>query len=321
MTGRLELLLVDGGQAIPLGESPLHVGRGPANQVVLGDDTVSWNHAEVWLEGGRAWVRDLGSRNGTFRNGEALTAPEPVQPGDTLRFGKRVQACVRLPLGFDAPEPYRVLQLEELATGHQFMLRSSRFHVGSGSDAHLKIDGAPARAATLMLNGDEVWVGTADEEFQVQVGEEFSIAGRRMRIVEARVDHVPTVDLGAARYPYVARAVANGPLGPEVWLEEPQGGARHHADGNRAILLVILARALARDREAHALEEDEGWVSDEDLRTGIWGRGGGSKSALNVLVHRTRKQLETDGFDPWFLEKTRRGLRARLREVKVESVR
>ncbi len=310
----LELATVEGGQALPLGETPLHVGRGPANHLVLSDDTVSWNHAQVWMEGGRAWVRDLGSRNGTFRNGEVLAAASPLKPGDRIRFGKHVEVVLRAPLGF-TDEPVGIRMLEVLATGHRFMLRSNRFHIGSGPDAHLRIDGADKRAATLMVHEDEVWVGTDDEEFQVGVGEEFSVAGRAMRIVEARLEHVPTVEHGEVEYPYTCRVVANGPRGPEAWLECPSQGLKHHATGNRAILLLLLARALDKDRHDGSSEDEEGWLADAEVRTGIWGRGGGTRSSLNVLVHRLRKQLESDGFDPWFIEKKRRGIRARLLDV------
>ena len=61
-----EITLVSTGTSVPLGEEPLHVGRGPSNHVVLADDTVSWNHAQLWVEAGRAWVRK--------RRGEAVGA-------------------------------------------------------------------------------------------------------------------------------------------------------------------------------------------------------------------------------------------------------
>ncbi|MCB9675913.1 MAG: FHA domain-containing protein [Alphaproteobacteria bacterium] len=313
-----ELALSEGGQAVPLGDAPLHVGRGPANHLVLQDDTVSWNHAQVWMEAGRAWVRDLGSRNGTFRNGEPCAAATPLEPGDRLRFGKRVEVVLRAPLGFEPVVSFKVRQLQEVATGHVFMLRSNRFHIGSGADAHLRIQGAPARAATLMIHDDEIWVGTDDEEFQVEIGETFDVAGRSMRIVEARLEHVPTVEHGEVEYGYTCRCVANGPLGPEAWLEAPSQGLKHHVTGNGAILLLLLARTLERDRAERLDDDEQGWMSDADVRTGIWGRGGGTKSALNVLVHRLRKQLETDGFDPWFIEKKRRGIRARLTSVDLQ---
>lgn len=313
---RVELVLLSTGQAVPLTEAPLQVGRGPANHIVMADDTVSWNHAQVWVEGGRVWIRDLGSRNGTFLNDKPVHGASPVAPGEELRFGLKQRASLRVPFGATFEPTTRVLQLQEVSTGMQFMLRGNRFHIGSGADAHLRIDGAPARAATLLIHEDEIWVGMADEEFQVAVGETFLVAGRSMQIVEASVDHVPTVEQSLVKYPYTARVHANGPRGPEAWVTAPDG-ARHHCDGNRAILLLLMARQLHRDREAGVDEDDEGWIADDVIRTGIWGRGKGTKSGLNVLVHRTRKQLEADGFDPWFIEKKRRGIRARLQRVEL----
>ncbi len=313
----MELVLASSGQAVPLTEAPLQLGRGPANHVVISDDTVSWNHAQLWVEGGRVWVRDLGSRNGTFLNDRRTRGATPVSEGDELRFGLNQRATLRFPFGEDLHgTTSRVLKLEELATGLRFMLQSNRFHIGSGPDAHLRIEGAPPRAATLMIHDDEIWVGTADEEFQVQVGQTFRVAGRSMRVVEAQVEHVPTVEQSQVRYPYSARVITNGPRGPEVVVTGPDG-LKHRAEGNRAILLLLLARALHKDRKEGKDEDEEGWVSDDQVRTGIWGRGKGTKSGLNVLVHRTRKQLEADGFDPWFIEKKRRGIRARLQDVEL----
>lgn len=316
---RIELVLLSSNQAVPLSEAPLQLGRGPSNHVVIADDTVSWNHAQLWVEAGRVWVRDLGSRNGTYVNGTRVRGATPVEAADQLQFGLNQKASLRVPFGDLESDSIRVLKLEEVATGVQFMLQGNRFHIGSGPDAHLRIEGAPARAATLLLHeDDELWVGTADEEFQVEVDQVFTVAGRSMRIVRAAVDHVPTVEQGLVRYPYDARVIANGPRGPEVHVSGP-AGLKHQCEGNRAILLLLLARAVVRDREADVDEDEEGWVSDEDVRTGIWGRGKGTKSGLNVLVHRTRKQLESDGFDPWFIEKKRRGIRARLRKVDEEA--
>jgi protease PrsW len=52
----------------------------------LDERLVSRRHAEVRAEGGRLFVRDLGSRNGTFVNGRRVSTAE-LRPGDTLRLG------------------------------------------------------------------------------------------------------------------------------------------------------------------------------------------------------------------------------------------
>jgi pSer/pThr/pTyr-binding forkhead associated (FHA) protein len=60
---------------------------------------VSRCHAVVWVEpGGRAWIRDEGSCNGTSRNGIELFPgrEESLQDGDTLWFGPNLSITVRI---------------------------------------------------------------------------------------------------------------------------------------------------------------------------------------------------------------------------------
>jgi ABC transport system ATP-binding/permease protein len=55
---------------------------------VLDDPYVSGHHIEAWVRGGALYVRDLGSRNGTFLNGEPFA--EGVVPSNaTLRLGRQ----------------------------------------------------------------------------------------------------------------------------------------------------------------------------------------------------------------------------------------
>jgi diguanylate cyclase (GGDEF)-like protein len=63
------------------------VGRSPDAQIRLGSDGVSRAHAEILLDGGRVRVRDLGSTNGTFLNGERAEARE-LRDGDKLSIGE-----------------------------------------------------------------------------------------------------------------------------------------------------------------------------------------------------------------------------------------
>ncbi len=64
---------------------------------LAGDSYVSSKHAELVLERGLARVRDLGSTNGTYVNGERITEAE-LADGDRVRFGttELVFKCVHL---------------------------------------------------------------------------------------------------------------------------------------------------------------------------------------------------------------------------------
>jgi DNA-binding winged helix-turn-helix (wHTH) protein len=71
---------------------PLHAG-----EVVLGREgegvvpvpaaSVSRRHAALVLEQGHAHLRDLGSKNGTFVDGERLAAPVTLKDGNRIRLG------------------------------------------------------------------------------------------------------------------------------------------------------------------------------------------------------------------------------------------
>jgi len=69
----------------------LTIGRGGGCGIVLADDTfVSTVHARVFHRDGEAWVEDLGSRNGSLLNGQALVHASPLRRGDQLQFGRTV---------------------------------------------------------------------------------------------------------------------------------------------------------------------------------------------------------------------------------------
>src|SRR5262249_33760502 len=70
-----------------LERSPVRLGRASGNAVQILDGTVSKEHAELFLDGGRWSVRDLGSRNGTRVNGREAQVPLAVGPGDRVEVG------------------------------------------------------------------------------------------------------------------------------------------------------------------------------------------------------------------------------------------
>jgi pSer/pThr/pTyr-binding forkhead associated (FHA) protein len=63
------------------------IGRGRDADLVLADELVSRRHARVAPRGSGAVVEDLGSRNGTFLNGDPVHGPTRLEPGDQLQLG------------------------------------------------------------------------------------------------------------------------------------------------------------------------------------------------------------------------------------------
>jgi pSer/pThr/pTyr-binding forkhead associated (FHA) protein len=84
-------LQLDQSQAHIDAEEPrILAGRDPSCRLVTEDPSVSRRHAELILEGGTLYLRDLGSSNGTFIGENKLNPNEPVElhPGDEIVMGK-----------------------------------------------------------------------------------------------------------------------------------------------------------------------------------------------------------------------------------------
>ena len=75
------------------------IGRDVTNDVVIGDAEVSRQHSRITRTPGGYVLEDLGSTNGTFVNGERLTTPRVLNPGDLIALGETVT------LTFDATAP------------------------------------------------------------------------------------------------------------------------------------------------------------------------------------------------------------------------
>lgn len=85
----LSLEIVEGagaGRMVPV-TGTLTIGRGRDADLVLADELVSRRHAQVTPDGPGAVVEDLGSRNGTFVNGQGIHGPVRLDPGDQLQLG------------------------------------------------------------------------------------------------------------------------------------------------------------------------------------------------------------------------------------------
>jgi len=299
-----------------LERKPLTLGRAPVNDVVFPDEDVSWQHASVWTERGAVWVRDLGSRNGTEVNGERITAPRALADGDLLSLaGVRLRVEIPLP-----PHVFLDAVVEDVDLGVRYPFRMDRFVFGSGPTADLPVQGPLVAATLLTPGGDECWLGVDGEDRLLASGEVFEVAGRRFRVVAVESGRAPTVDRARSRYPYRLEVTLSGPRGPAAVLHDPTTDRRHAVEAdNRAVLLFILGRQVQSDADGGVDPAECGWIGDDEATTGVWGRAQASRdvNGLHVLVHRVRRELAEAGFDPWFIEKRRRCIRARVASVTV----
>ena len=69
-------------------ERPIaHIGRGPSNEIQLGDESVSGSHATLMRRGAQWVVVDLDSTNGTYVDGERISGERAIQGVSEIRFG------------------------------------------------------------------------------------------------------------------------------------------------------------------------------------------------------------------------------------------
>lgn len=84
------LVLVQGNEQknIVLTRTPFSIGRKVDKDLVIADPRVSRDHAEIQLEEGQFYLIDLGSKHGTFVNGERIQR-QKLERNDRLEFGAR----------------------------------------------------------------------------------------------------------------------------------------------------------------------------------------------------------------------------------------
>lgn len=113
-TFTLQIDLIDGTQQVlTLRDQPVVVGSSRSSDVRLKADYVSRRHFQVEVVGGRVYVTDLGSQNGTYLNGQRL---EPGRrqawlPGDMLAIANTVRATILGRMTAPPPQPAGQIQL------------------------------------------------------------------------------------------------------------------------------------------------------------------------------------------------------------------
>jgi predicted component of type VI protein secretion system len=78
------------------------IGRHDDCQIRIRSSQVSRRHCELFEEGGKLILRDLGSSNGTFVNGKRVLGQQTLEPGDVLTIGG---VTLRVDLLRAAPKP------------------------------------------------------------------------------------------------------------------------------------------------------------------------------------------------------------------------
>jgi FHA domain-containing protein len=241
---------------------------------------VSGEHATVaWT--GWAWeVRDLGSRNGTFVNGNRIEPGNPVA----------VHAGTRIAFG----DPEEVFELVDVEAPSALAMDVVSGRIAAGSNNLLVLPEEAKPELSIYQDAVGVWVSEGPEGDVVPVVDQaiVSAGGRQWRlqlpfITEGTplIDMRPTLDTISIRFG-VSRNEEEVELvlihrGVEIPLEPREHG------------YVLLTLARARLEDASLPPDQRGWRDRERLQKMLRM----DANALNVAIHRARQQILAAGID------------------------
>jgi len=77
-------------KSFDLSKPEIIIGRDVNADVVINIAEVSRRHSRMRMEASGFVIEDLGSTNGTFVNGQRLTGPHMLRPGDRIQLGEAV---------------------------------------------------------------------------------------------------------------------------------------------------------------------------------------------------------------------------------------
>lgn len=259
------------------------VGRSRACQLRLTAPDVSGTHASLtWAD--PCWmVRDLGSTNGTWVDGERMPSGEPVplHAGQELSFGRSGGRWKLVSAAPPRPMARRLDTGDEVESEH-LMLALGATEDGAG--------------ALIGLHDGEGWrMETADGVVDVADLDVVEVAGHRWQL------HLPdeqadTVHLSADRVHFArVELVLRTSRHRETILLYLFDGQDHYFAGDYAhnLLLWALATRRLQDRAAGVSEAEQGWVYPEEACRMLKA----DPNALNVLIHRARKRLADIGVE------------------------
>jgi hypothetical protein len=303
-------------RALPAPGRAVRIGRAPDNDLVIANPEVSGYHAVLDWDGAVLRVHDLGSTNGTFLEGGRVDEPTPVPHSARVRLGTSVELDVQVTLE-SAPAP-PAAWVWHRDTGRCHALHPEPQDLSSLLGAG-ELEEGPW---TIRLGDGGAQLEGPDGALALPVGEPVVVGGAHLQIVDRGGAMGDTAAAGADPF-WRIRVAVDGRAGPTAEVLAP--GARSRGEiraANRVVVLHLLAERALADAADGAAEADHGWVDDEVLMRGVWGRQWSAKgpAAFQVLVHRLRKDLARLGLAGGVVQKRAGNTRLRPGLVEVTLV-
>ncbi|MEQ1504766.1 MAG: FHA domain-containing protein [Myxococcota bacterium] len=277
------------GHSVPLA-ARLVVGRAPTAGLRLGDKRISGEHATVRWTGGGWEVRDLGSRNGTFVN------------GDRVASGAAAGLAAGARLSFGDPAPQYELT-DAAAPGPLGRDRAGRW-VGS-VDGMLALPSAELPELVVYATSSGWIAEHGDDRRPVADGDVVEAGGQPFVLsLPGGTDGTATVQ---AATPLEAVALRFGVSRDEEHVQltlVTRSGRVPLEPREHGYVLLTLARQRLDDRAQPTGEQ--GWIDRDRLLRMLHLDANG----LNVAIYRARGQLAAAGVeDAAQIVEVRRGQR------------
>ena len=226
-----------GARTLKLPEGTLDVGRMADCWLTLDDDLISRYHARFHVGVDKVEIEDLGSRNGTYLNGERLDRKVTLQHADKLRIGREVVTFVEADEGVDEDHgdalrrtigpgedskfPSLIGALVEKSLSMGKLKEAERYALALTNQitsAKVPVDHPTAASAVACLialaekTSAGVWI---DRVFRLHVANRWVMQDHMIKRVRSALDRIPRVP-GSGLVDYEATLRALGREGVEV---------------------------------------------------------------------------------------------------------
>ncbi len=135
-----------GGQRWRLDKPEMLIGRSPECDIILPDRQVSRRHARVFRQGEEYFVEDLGSKNGTWVNGQPVHGAVRLQDGDEIQIALRFKLAF---VGTGATAPLDAGAISVPSTGLHVDVEGRRVFI-DGEEVHPPLSPAQFRLLALL---------------------------------------------------------------------------------------------------------------------------------------------------------------------------
>ena len=273
------------------------VGRNPVCHVRLQDPRVSAEHATLSWDGSGWVLRDLGSSNGTWLDGQPMPSPISLTADSRFSFGH-------------ADDAWRLADLQGPVGFAEEVMGTARREAVQGLIV-LPNDDEPE--VSIYLDPQEQWVLESEAERRSLADQSVVPAGGTVWRVFLPATLAPTLRSGSRSSFTLHFRVSSDE--EYVELDVIQDGHRYEIGGRSFNYLLL---TLARDRLAdhrHA-EGEQGWVHQEDLARKL----AISDITVYTQIHRARQRLAAAGVEQAAAVVERRSRTRQLRMGTIDIV-